>query len=105
MAADGTAPDAGRWKAQVTPDGGMVVASAASLQVEGAAEGAQSTRQVVVVKHKQHEAPGREKAGREEREDGALNRLVPEAGYAQEFALLREAKVTSKCGFPQALSH
>lgn len=73
MAADGTAPDAGRWKVQVTPDGGTVVASAASLQVEGAAEGAQSTRRVVVVKLKQHKAPGRGKAGREEWEDGALN--------------------------------
>lgn len=70
MAADGTVPDAGRWKVQVTPDRGMLVASVTSLQVEGAAEGAQSTRQVVLVKHKQHKTPGRVKAGREDREDG-----------------------------------
>lgn len=73
MAADGTAPDAGRCKVQVTPDRGMLVASVISLQVEGAAEGAQNTRYVVVAKHKQHKTPVRRKAGREDREDGALN--------------------------------
>lgn len=73
MAADGTAPDAGRWKGWVTPNGGMLVASVTSVQVEGAADRDQSTRHVVVVKHKHHRTPGRRIAGREDREDRVLN--------------------------------
>lgn len=34
LAADGTVPDASRWKVQVTPDGGTVVASALSPHAE-----------------------------------------------------------------------